>query len=99
MSNEKKGTSIYLDGKEVAFWCEDCTPENCSGCPPRAEMIEENGIELEGKWITWEEYHSVSDSEDWDDYWDDDDECGMLNDGYCLYAGSEFCDWHCPLDD
>lgn len=23
-------------------------------------------------------------------------ECGMLEDGDCLLAGSEYCDWDCP---
>lgn len=43
-----------------------------------------------------------------DEYgWDDDDqgededdegwdECGMMPDGFCTLAGSEWCDWHCP---
>lgn len=38
--------------------------------------------------------------------WDDDeydpddddcmDECGMMPDGQCVLAGSEWCDWDCP---
>jgi len=24
-------------------------------------------------------------------------ECGVGADGYCGYAGSEFCDWACPM--
>jgi hypothetical protein len=24
-------------------------------------------------------------------------ECGIGPDGYCGYAGSEYCDWDCPL--
>ncbi len=38
-------------------------------------------------------------------YYDDDlpededenmDDCGMMPDGQCLLAGSEWCDWDCP---
>lgn len=25
--------------------------------------------------------------------------CGMMPDGICSYAGSEYCDWHCPFDE
>lgn len=25
--------------------------------------------------------------------------CGMMHDGFCRYAGSEFCDWTCPVRD
>lgn len=36
-----------------------------------------------------------------DEYADDDDDlyedCGMMADGYCTMAGSEHCDWDCPL--
>lgn len=27
-----------------------------------------------------------------------DDECGLREDGTCALAGSEWCDWSCPLD-
>lgn len=47
-------------------------------------------------------------SEDgWLDYDDDDveddldlyeDECGMTDEGLCMYAGSEWCDWSCPRE-
>ncbi len=34
-----------------------------------------------------------------EDYWDEDDndwdQCGMMNDGQCSMAGSEWCDWDC----
>lgn len=44
--------------------------------------------------------------EDWeyeDDEVEDDDlyldeDCGKGPDGQCSYAGSEFCDWDCPLE-
>lgn len=47
----------------------------------------------------------MSDEPD-DDWFDDDepdddddlsDECGMTPDGYCQLAGSEWCDWSCPI--
>ena len=25
-------------------------------------------------------------------------ECGMLDDGTCMLAGTEFCDWDCPFN-
>lgn len=32
--------------------------------------------------------------EDEDDLYED---CGMMPDGLCMQAGSEWCDWSCPL--
>lgn len=29
---------------------------------------------------------------------DDFDECGMMPNGQCTMAGSEWCDWDCPRD-
>jgi hypothetical protein len=39
------------------------------------------------------------DDDYYDDYFDDDDfdECGMGSDGQCSMAGSEQCDFECPL--
>lgn len=46
--------------------------------------------------------------DDFDD-WDDGDidledsfesalqNCGMLSDGVCMFIGSEYCDWECPV--
>lgn len=31
--------------------------------------------------------------EDEDEGWD---ECGMTPDGFCMLAGTEWCDWDCP---
>jgi len=28
---------------------------------------------------------------------DDEDECGMTEDGFCQLAGTEYCDWECPF--
>lgn len=38
------------------------------------------------------------DDDDQPDEHDDDmlDECGMMSDGCCTLAGTEFCDWDCP---
>ena len=43
---------------------------------------------------------------DYDDDWFDDDgpdededdtfDCGLMGDGQCSMAGSEWCDWECP---
>ena len=39
---------------------------------------------------------------DEDDYYEDDfdddpaSECGLLPDGTCMLAGTEWCDWDCP---
>ena len=27
-----------------------------------------------------------------------EDECGMTDEGLCMYAGSEWCDWSCPME-
>lgn len=27
------------------------------------------------------------------------DECGMMRDGTCTMAGTEYCDWDCPFSD
>jgi hypothetical protein len=37
--------------------------------------------------------------DDDDEPYDDDglDDCSMGPDGYCGAAGSEYCDWECPL--
>lgn len=47
---------------------------------------------------------SGADEDDWypdDDLPDDEDdlydECGMRPDGQCSMAGSEWCDWSCPV--
>lgn len=44
------------------------------------------------------------DYEDYDgeDNWDDplaeaEMNCGLMRDGYCTMAGSEYCDWDCPF--
>ncbi len=34
--------------------------------------------------------------EDLPDDDDDLDDCGMMADGQCVLAGSEWCDWECP---
>jgi hypothetical protein len=37
--------------------------------------------------------------DDDDDDFDNDpaSECGQLSDGTCMMAGTEFCDWECPI--
>lgn len=34
------------------------------------------------------------DQPEFEDLWMD--ECGMMPDGYCMLAGTEWCDWDCP---
>ena len=44
-------------------------------------------------------------SDDYDDDFDDEDEelaeaemnCGLMPDGGCSLAGTEYCDWSCPF--
>lgn len=38
------------------------------------------------------------DDDDADDFEEDEgwDECGMMRNGYCTLAGTEWCDWDCP---
>ncbi len=42
------------------------------------------------------------------EYWEDDgsyeeddptDECGLMDDGQCMLAGTEWCDFECPFRD
>lgn len=41
--------------------------------------------------------HFYDDDPDFDDEDEEGwDECGMMPDGYCTMAGSEWCDWDCP---
>jgi hypothetical protein len=35
--------------------------------------------------------------DDGPDEYDPADECGMTADGYCMLAGSEWCDFECPF--
>lgn len=41
--------------------------------------------------------------DEYDDEYDEEDEamdnCGLLEDGQCLHAGSEQCDFMCPMRD
>lgn len=37
------------------------------------------------------------DDEDYDEDEGALDDCGMTPDGTCMLAGTEWCDWHCPL--
>ena len=44
--------------------------------------------------------HGRDDDEDWgeEDALDDlAQECGLLEDGFCTLAGTEYCDWECPF--
>lgn len=38
---------MYLNGKEAAFWCDGCTPDNCSGCPARQKPEPELPFDLQ----------------------------------------------------
>lgn len=42
--------------------------------------------------------HMFDDEDDFIDIEDDFEECGMMADGQCMLAGTEFCDWDCPRD-
>lgn len=44
------------------------------------------------------EYFDPMDDESDDDTEDGLEECGMMPDGQCTLAGTEWCDWHCPLN-
>lgn len=32
------------------------------------------------------------------DQYDPAEDCGLTADGYCMLAGSEWCDWACPFN-
>lgn len=36
--------------------------------------------------------------DDYDDEPDPLDDCGLTAEGYCMYAGSEWCDFECPFN-
>ena len=78
------------------LWCPSCgaiigrpedfddgTPDECRDCgfPDDTEAMAD--------------YHLGDDDEDdgWDDGWDD---CGLMPDGTCMNAGTEWCAWACP---
>lgn len=48
---------------------------------------------------------SPDDYDDFDDVYDDEDEldreadCGLMDDGQCMLAGTEWCDFECPNRD
>lgn len=47
--------------------------------------------------------YPAQDMDDYDDEPEPDEfeqamsECGMTNDGFCILAGTEHCDWDCPI--
>lgn len=64
--------------------------ETCSTCGKEADML----------------FHGTCrecqiDSYDYGDECDDVDdgldECAMTSDGYCMLAGTEHCEWECPI--
>lgn len=44
-----------------------------------------------------EDYYDYDDFEDYDDPFEDAMDCGLMRDGTCSMAGSEYCDWDCPF--
>lgn len=70
---------------------------------PNVVMIVE--FEPDGKKVKSITHKIVEDDDDVFDYEQDDEdnfdkalsECGVMSDGLCSMAGSEFCDWECPL--
>lgn len=52
---------------------------------------ESNGISEE-----WGDLDETERSDE-DDFEQMENECGKTPDGGCLYAGTEYCDWVCPL--
>ena len=42
-------------------------------------------------------YDDYNDPRDWDEEDRDYEDCGLMPDGQCLKAGSEECDWECPM--
>lgn len=43
--------------------------------------------------------HEFDDDNEYDlDVEDDLEDCGMMANGQCMLAGTEFCDWDCPRD-
>lgn len=46
-----------------------------------------------------EPYYDDEDFDDAPDEFDPADECGLMSDGQCLLAGTEWCDFECPYRD
>lgn len=41
---------------------------------------------------------NCDDEPTWEDAYEEQlSNCGMMADGYCMYAGSEHCDWDCAI--
>ena len=40
---------------------------------------------------------SEDDADAFDPVEDAMQQCGMTSDGYCMLAGTEYCDWECPF--
>lgn len=50
-----------------------------------------------GEKLTGPDEHGWDDDDHGEDEEDEGwDECGMMPDGLCTLAGSEWCDWDCP---
>lgn len=76
-----------------ALWCPSCgdmvcrddanhVPDECRQCGfPDPEAVAD--------------YHCGPDDDEQDDPDAWMDECGMMPDGTCMLAGSEWCDWEC----
>jgi hypothetical protein len=62
--------------------------EVCDDCIKRVNDEAEADLEARGY------YDDYDDGPDLDD--DGWDECGMMADGQCSQAGTEWCDWDCP---
>lgn len=90
---------------EIACWAVN---EDGHWCPSCGELIArpewlECGMHLPDECKTCgypdasavAEYHCGPDEEEDTDAWMDD--CAMLPDGTCMKAGSEECEWECPM--
>jgi hypothetical protein len=45
------------------------------------------------------DWRGDDDDRDWDDDESDLDDCGLMEDGQCTQAGTEYCDFGCPMRD
>lgn len=63
--------------------------EVCDDCIKRVNEDAQAELDARG------DYDDCDPGYDEDDY-DDFEDCGMMPDGQCSMAGSEWCDWDCP---
>lgn len=107
--DEDRKAMAEADHSGVCDWCKNKAPrvrpqrdyeegmsgrvyDVCDACIKRVNDEAERDLEARGYYD-----YDEPDYDDEEDY-DPIEDCGMMADGQCTLAGSEFCDWDCPRD-